>query len=92
MVLLLGRFCTACIINLCLTLSTVLDYCTIHMLMAHNTITIKKQDHFADKLSDIEQCVSEIKLWMNHNMLKLNDDKTEFIVFKSEHNVNMLAE
>ena len=40
-------------------------------------ITIKKQD----KLSDIEQCVSEIKLWMNRNMLKLNDDKTEFIVF-----------
>ena len=26
------------------------------------------------------------------NMLKLNDDKTEFIVFKSKHNVNTFAE
>ena len=45
-------------------------------------ITIKKQDCFGDKLSDVEECVSEIKLWMEHNMLKLNDDKTEFTVFK----------
>ena len=29
---------------------------------------------------------------MNHNMLKLNDDKTQFIVFKSQHNVNMFGE
>ena len=45
-------------------------------------ITIKKQDCFAGKLSDMERCVSEIKVWMQCNMLKLNDDKTEFIVFK----------
>ena len=41
-------------------------------------ITIKKQDCFADNLSD----VSEIKLWMECNMLKLNDDKTELAVSK----------
>ena len=29
----------------------------------------------------IELCVSEIREWMNQNMLKLNDDKTELIVF-----------
>ena len=51
-------------------------------------ITIKKKDYFTDKLSDIESCVSEIKLWMERNMLKLNDDETEFIVFKSKHNTN----
>ena len=50
-------------------------------------ITIKKQDCFADKLSDAEDCVSEIKLWMERKMLKLNDDNTEFIVFKSNRNV-----
>ena len=27
---------------------------------------------------------AEIKIWMNRNMLKLNDDKTEFIMFKIE--------
>lgn len=55
-------------------------------------ITIKKKDSFTDKLSDIESCVSEIKLWMERNMLKLNDDKTEFIVFKSKHNTSSFAE
>ena len=31
----------------------------------------------------------EIKLWMNYNMLKLNDDKTEF---KYKYTVNTFAE
>ena len=29
---------------------------------------------------------------MNRNMLKLNDDKREFIVLKSKHTVNTFAE
>ena len=33
----------------------------------------------------------EIKLWMERNMLKLNDDETEFIVFKYKHNNNLFA-
>ena len=33
----------------------------------------------------IELCVSEIREWMNQNMLKLNDDKTELIVFTSKY-------
>ena len=44
------------------------------------------------KLSDIEQCVSEIKVWMDHNMPKLNDDETELIVLKSKHNVNTFVQ
>ena len=54
-------------------------------------ITVKKQDCFADKLSDVEDCVSKIKLWMERNMLKLNDDNTELIVFKSNRNVETFA-
>ena len=38
-----------------------------------------------DGLARIELCVSEIREWMNHNMLKLNDDKTELIVFASKY-------
>ena len=34
-----------------------------------------------DGLARIELCVSEIREWMNQNMFKLNDDKTELIVF-----------
>ena len=35
--------------------------------------------------------MSEIKLLIERNMLKLNNDKTECIVFKSEHNTNSFA-
>ena len=38
-----------------------------------------------DGLSRIELCVSEITEWMNQNMLKLNDEKTELIVFTSKY-------
>ena len=47
----------------------------LHYSYADDTkiyITIKRC--FADKLSDIQQCVSEIKVWMNYNMFKLHDD------------------
>ena len=35
-------------------------------------------------MARIQLCVSEITEWMNRNMLKLNDDKTELIVFTSK--------
>ena len=54
-------------------------------------IVIKKQCCFADKLYDVENCVSGIKLWTERNMLKLNDDTTEFFVRKSNRNVNISA-
>ena len=38
-----------------------------------------------DGLAHIQLCVSEIREWMNQNMLKLNDDKTELIVFTSKY-------
>ena len=30
-----------------------------------------------------ESCISELRVWMNKNRLKLNDKKTEFIIFGS---------
>ena len=32
-------------------------------------------------LSQIESCVAEVKEWMLRNMLKLNSDKMEFLLF-----------
>ena len=29
----------------------------------------------------LESCISELRVWMNQNRLKLNDQKTEFIIF-----------
>ena len=45
-----------------------------------------KHTDWRDGLAHIELCVSEIREWMNQNMFKLNDDKTEFIVFTSKYN------
>ena len=35
-------------------------------------------------LGQIEQCISELRNWMSRNMLKLNDDKTEFIILGTD--------
>ena len=43
---------------------------------------------FATK--QIEACIAEIKSWMGSNFLKLNDEKTEFILFGSEHDLKAI--
>ena len=43
-------------------------------------------EHSANILLQIERCVADIRNWMRHNMLKLNDDETELIVFASRYN------
>ena len=60
-----------------------------HHSYADDTLLYKTMDHsnndWRDGLARIELCVSEIREWMNQNMLKLNDDKTELIVFTSKY-------
>ena len=34
----------------------------------------------------MESCIHTVRIWMNNNFLKLNDDKTEVIVFRSKNN------
>ena len=38
-------------------------------------------------LDQLEKCLHEIRQWMAANWLKLNDDKTEFIIFGSKENL-----
>ena len=42
-------------------------------------------NNWRDGLARMQLCVPEIREWMNQNMLKLNDDKTELIVFTSKY-------
>ena len=60
-----------------------------HHSYADDTQFYMTMDHsnndWRDGLTRIELCVSEIREWMNQNMLKLNDDKTELIVFTSKY-------
>ena len=60
-----------------------------HQFYVDDTQLYMTLDHsnnvWRDGLGRIELCVSEIREWMNQNMLKLNDDKTELIVFTSNY-------
>ena len=60
-----------------------------HHSYADDTQLYMTMDHsnndWRDGLARIELCVPEIGEWMNQNMLKLNDNKTELIVFTSKY-------
>ena len=49
---------------------------------------IKPPDDWSDVTGRLEPCLSEISAWMKANMLKLNQDKTELIVFAPKHRLN----
>ena len=55
------------------------DDTQLYMTMDHS------KNDWRDGLARIELCVSEIRKWINQNMLKLNDGKTELIVFTSKY-------
>ncbi|XP_071950785.1 uncharacterized protein [Antedon mediterranea] len=38
----------------------------------------------------LEKCISEIRIWMAKNFLKLNDDKTEYILFGSQQQLEKI--
>ena len=42
-----------------------------------------KCDNPSATLSKLNKCISDIRVWMIKNKLKINDSKTEFIVFRS---------
>ena len=43
-------------------------------------------------LEHLEACIAEIRQWMSTNMLKFNDEKTEFIVFATSKQLVMVGE
>lgn len=48
-------------------------------------MTIKPLDDWNNYVKRLELCLEEIGIWMSNNLLKLNQDKTELIVFSSKH-------
>ena len=56
------------------------DGTQLYMTMDHSN------NDWRDGLARIELYVSEIRKWMNQNVLKLNDDKAELILFTSKYN------
>jgi len=50
-------------------------------------MTLKPCNKWDDILSSIEGCIADIGTWMISNMLKLNKDKTELIIFSCKQYV-----
>ena len=46
-------------------------------------IILQSKDSWSSTVRPLEDCLREIQLWMESNQLKMNDEKTEFIVFTS---------
>ena len=45
----------------------------------------------SDVLSRVEMCLADTRKWMRVNMLKVNDDKTEVMLFTSKHKQNVMG-
>ena len=54
-----------------------------------NYITFRPtvQGNEDEKIAQLEACISEIRLWIKTNFLKLNDSKTEVIMFGTQQNL-----
>ena len=70
-------------------------HCLSHHCYADDTqlyIAIEHSANLHSELLRMERCVADIRNWMRHNMLKLNDDKTELIVFASRYNQHLYSD
>ena len=54
-------------------------------------IAIEHSANLHSELLQMKRCVADIRNWMRHNMLKLNDDKTELIVFALRYNQHLYS-
>ena len=64
-------------------LSNAVKHPDFHQMYADNTQIYKscRPPETADTINSIEQCISNVKTWMLHNKLKMNDYKTKAILF-----------
>ena len=60
----------------------------------HLYLSFKHNDNVSrdEAVRRVELCLNDIIHWMNHNMLKLNADKTELIVFTPKNHLNQIAD
>ena len=55
-------------------------------------ITFKSSQEPADScITTLEKCIQEIRSWMRQNFLKLNDQKTEFLLFGSRQQLSKVC-
>ena len=42
-------------------------------------------------IRDLDECISQVQVWMNHNRLKMNGEKTEFIIYGSRQQLKNVS-
>ena len=55
-------------------------------------IVVEPMENWGDISSRLKDCLSNIREWMNINLLKLNQDKTELMVFSPKHRVKDISD
>ena len=61
-----------------------------HVMKKSFSITDNYSNEFKT-ISDLEECISKVKEWMNHNRLKMNREKTEFILYGSRQQLKKVS-
>ena len=51
------------------------------MILRHHNIGYHIYADPLESLTKLNMCISDIRVWMIKNKLKINDSKTEFIIF-----------
>ncbi len=54
-------------------------------------VCFDRKTELADNISKLENCISKIRVFMRYSFLKLNEDKTEILLFGSPHNLKSLS-
>ena len=63
------------------------DDTQLYMAFKPSDVTSK-----CDAISRIEACVADIRIWMNDNFLKLNDDKTELLIITTHEELSKISD
>ena len=72
-----------------------MQYLSVAMQMINKIIWVLNQQHqemIRQCLDRLECCISDIRAWMKLNLLKLNDEKTEFLLLRTKHNISLAGE
>lgn len=83
----------------CIFAKQISEICRRHIFSHHSYaddtqvyLVIKPLDNWKNISRRLETCLSDVSVLMSSNMLKLNQDKTELIVFAPKHRVKEFSE
>ena len=83
----------------CIFAKPISEICRRHNFSHHSYaddtqvyLVIKPLDNWKNISRRLETCLSDVSVLMSSTMLKLNQDKTELIVFAPKHHVNEFSE